>query len=154
MQHGEAVASYPTPIGPLRLVVRGGALVYLGFDEGDAPGAVPAPFITQLDEYFNGTRKVFDLPLDLSAGTAFRRRVWDALISVPYGETRSYKDIAADIGNERAVRAVGGANHNNPISIIVPCHRIIGADGSLTGYGGELWRKQWLLAHERKFSLS
>lgn len=103
----------------------------------------------QLDEYFNGLRKSFNLPLK-PLGTPFQKNVWDQLILIPYGETAAYIDIAEATGNPRAVRAVGGANHSNPIGIIIPCHRIIGKDGSLTGYGGGLWRKKWLLDHEKK----
>ncbi len=99
---------------------------------------------TQLREYFDGTRTEFDLPL-APRGTEFQRRVWEALLDVPYGETTSYGDIAEAIGRRTASRAVGAANGCNPISIVAPCHRIVGADGSLTGYGGGLDRKVWLL---------
>jgi methylated-DNA-[protein]-cysteine S-methyltransferase len=98
----------------------------------------------QLDEYFAGKRKVFDLPLSFT-GTDFQKKVWDALLTIPYGETRSYGGIAARIGNPKASRAVGMANNRNPISIICPCHRVIGADASLVGYGGGLDVKQFLL---------
>lgn len=153
MDHIQTV--YQSPIGPLTLRARGEVLTYLGFGgEPDINKRPPAflPVIAQLDEYFGGKRKVFQLPFDLE-GTEFRRRVWAELVRIPYGETRSYKDIAYAIGNVKSVRAVGGANHHNPISIIVPCHRVIGANGSLTGYGGDLWRKEWLLAHEKKVLL-
>jgi methylated-DNA-[protein]-cysteine S-methyltransferase len=102
---------------------------------------------TQLGEYFAGERVEFDLPLH-PIGTAFQRRVWDALLTIPCGETTSYGAIALALGVPGAARAVGLANGQNPISIIVPCHRVIGADGSLTGYGGGLPAKQWLLSHE------
>ena len=102
---------------------------------------------TQLGEYFAGTRTEFDLPLHAS-GSAFQKRVWAALTEIPYGETQSYGTTAAAIGAPDAARAVGLANGQNPISIIVPCHRVIGADGSLTGYGGGLPAKRWLLGHE------
>lgn len=102
----------------------------------------------QLQEYFEGRRKTFDLPLDLQ-GTEFQKRVWQALLEIPWGETRSYSDIAAAAGNAAAVRAVGMANHVNPAVIVVPCHRVIGKNGSLTGYGGGLERKQFLLNLER-----
>lgn len=104
----------------------------------------------QLDEYFTGKRKEFDLPL-AAKGTLFQKKVWNALCTIPYGETRSYKDIAIQIGNAKACRAVGMANHNNPIGIIVPCHRVVGADGKLVGYAGGLDRKQLLLELERKY---
>lgn len=103
----------------------------------------------QIDEYFKGTRRDFDLPLHL-AGTAFQKSVWEGLLQIPYGETRSYKQQSIFLGNEKAIRAVAGANGENGIAIIIPCHRVIGEDGSLTGYGGGLPIKKWLLAHERK----
>ena len=105
----------------------------------------------QMTEYFNGTRKEFDLPLHF-AGTPFQKSVWEGLLKIPYGETRSYKQQSIFLGNEKAIRAVAGANGENGIAIIVPCHRVIGEDGSLTGYGGGLQRKKWLLDHERKHS--
>ncbi|WP_428243967.1 methylated-DNA--[protein]-cysteine S-methyltransferase [Gynuella sp.] len=101
----------------------------------------------QLEQYFSGHRKEFDLPLDL-AGTDFQRRVWHALTTIPYGITRSYLEQARTVSNDKAVRAVAKANGDNPVSIIVPCHRVIGSDGSLTGYGGGLWRKKRLLELE------
>ena len=101
----------------------------------------------QLSEYFAGQRTVFDLPIK-TAGTAFQQQVWQALKAIPYGETRSYKEIAAAIDNPKAVRAVGGANNKNPISIVIPCHRVIGSSGQLVGYGGGLDAKVFLLALE------
>jgi methylated-DNA-[protein]-cysteine S-methyltransferase len=103
---------------------------------------------SELGEYFAGTRQSFDVPLH-ARGTEFQRRVWQALREIPYGETASYGETAAAIGAPTASRAVGLANGQNPISIVVPCHRVVGANGSLTGYGGGLEAKQWLLAHER-----
>lgn len=103
----------------------------------------------QLDEYFAGTRSRFDLPLDL-LGTDFQRRVWSGLCDIAFGETISYGELARRIGNPRAVRAVGLANGRNPVSIVVPCHRVIGADGSMTGYGGGIDRKRFLLALESR----
>ena len=102
---------------------------------------------SQLAEYFAGERTEFDLPLH-AHGTAFQKQVWQALLDIPYGQTATYGQTALAIGNPTASRAVGLANGQNPISIVVPCHRVIGADGSLTGYGGGLEAKQWLLAHE------
>lgn len=102
----------------------------------------------QLKEYFDGTRKAFDIPL-ITPGTDFQKETWKMLRGIPYGETRSYKEQAAALGNPKAVRAVAKANGLNRISIIIPCHRVIGEDGSLVGYGGGLWRKQWLLKHEK-----
>lgn len=104
----------------------------------------------ELDEYFSGSRKVFDVKAKNKSGTEFRHKVWDVLTTIDYATTKSYKDVAQLIGNPKAVRAVGSANHNNNISIIIPCHRVIGTSGSLTGYGGEIWRKEWLLEHEKK----
>ena len=101
----------------------------------------------QLAEYFSGARRVFDLPLH-PVGTAFRIKVWSELQQIPYGQTTTYGELARRVGNARGARAVGGANHHNPISIIIPCHRVIGADGSLTGYGGGLDMKEALLRLE------
>lgn len=103
--------------------------------------------INQLNEYFKGDRKKFDLKIDLK-GTEFQKKVWNELTNIEYGQIRSYKDIAIKIGNEKAVRAVGSANSKNPISIVVPCHRVIGLNKKLTGYAGGLDRKKWLLDHE------
>lgn len=106
--------------------------------------------IQQLDEYFAGKRQVFDLPMD-QTGTAFQQTVWDKLTTIPYGATISYLELSKRIGNVKAIRAVGTANGNNSISIVVPCHRVIGSNGDLVGYAGDLWRKKWLLDHEAKF---
>lgn len=103
----------------------------------------------QVDEYFKGERKKFDVPL-VTPGTKFQNEVWKILQTIPYGQTRSYKAQAVILGNVKAVRAVANANGDNRISILIPCHRVIGEDGKLVGYGGGLWRKQWLLNHERK----
>lgn len=102
----------------------------------------------QLTEYFQGKRKVFDLPLK-PAGTEFQKKVWSALCTIPYGQTRSYGEIAAQIGSPKACRAVGGANNKNPIMIFIPCHRVIGADGSLVGFGGGLYAKKYMLDLEK-----
>jgi methylated-DNA-[protein]-cysteine S-methyltransferase len=107
----------------------------------------------RLQAYFAGELRDFELPL-AAAGTPFQQSVWRALCDIPYGETISYGELARRIGQPKAARAVGLANGQNPIAIVVPCHRVIGADGSLTGYGGGLERKRWLLAHESKGSLS
>lgn len=104
----------------------------------------------QLEEYFQGTRFTFTIPY-VFKGTTFQQEVWEALTTVPYGKTASYKQIAALVGNEKAVRAVGTTNSKNLVSIIVPCHRIIGSNGKLTGYAGGLWRKEWLLKHEQNY---
>jgi methylated-DNA-[protein]-cysteine S-methyltransferase len=104
--------------------------------------------VTQLDEYFNGARRDFELPLDLQ-GTEFQVAAWNALADIPYGHTASYGQQAASIGRPKAVRAIGGANGRNPVGIVLPCHRIVGADGSLTGFGGGIAVKKWLLDHEQ-----
>jgi len=103
--------------------------------------------LKQLDEYFSGKRKSFSLKLNLK-GTEFQKKVWKVLLKIPFGETVSYLDVAKGIGNEKAVRAVGNANNKNNISIIIPCHRVIGSNGKLIGYGGGLWRKKWLIDFE------
>ncbi len=151
-------ATLETPIGTLRLLAQGEALVAIRFPgEGgvEEPPARPAPrggvlalARQQLAEYFAGERTRFDLPL-AAEGTPFQRRVWSALSGIPYGETRSYAAIAAAVGSPAAVRAVGAANGRNPLPIVVPCHRVIGSDGRLTGFGGGLPTKAWLLQHER-----
>lgn len=141
-----------SPVGHLRLDEENGAITGVNRTEaGLCPPATPLleTCARQLDDYFCGRLTAFDLPLRLD-GTPFRRRVWQALLSIPYGETRSYGQLAAVIGQPGAARAVGGANHHNPISIIVPCHRVIGADGSLIGYGSGLDMKEFLLELERK----
>jgi len=103
----------------------------------------------QLNQYFMGERKKFDIPVDLE-GTAFEKKVWNYLKQIPYGKTLSYSEVAEAVGSRGAARAVGRANNKNPISIIIPCHRVISADGSLNGYADGIWRKQWLLNHESK----
>ncbi len=102
----------------------------------------------QMLEYFEGKRKEFDLPLH-TPGTEFQNKVWQELIRIPYGRTRSYLEQAKTLGDPKAIRAVAGANGANRIAIIIPCHRVIGSDGSMTGYGGKVWRKKWLLEHEQ-----
>jgi methylated-DNA-[protein]-cysteine S-methyltransferase len=105
--------------------------------------------LRQLDGYFKGQRQRFKVKLNLQ-GTEFQKKVWRCLQTISYGQTRSYQEIAEACGHPLAFRAVGGANHCNPVAIIVPCHRVIGSDGSLTGFGAGLWRKKWLLEHEKK----
>jgi methylated-DNA-[protein]-cysteine S-methyltransferase len=150
----EAAGFYKSPIGNVVFNVTEAGVSEIHFsDEPVRAVSDKNPIVgicaAQLDEYFRGARKAFSVPLDLR-GTEFRMKVWRALLQIPYGETSTYGRIAVSVGNPKAVRAVGGANHNNPISIIVPCHRVIGGDGGLTGYGGGLHRKQWLLEHEAK----
>ena len=143
-----------SPIGPLLATADdAGAVSGLWFDRAPAEGwqrddDALAGLGDQLDAYFAGTLTRFDLPL-APVGTEWQRRVWDALTDIPYGETVSYAELAARIGRPSACRAVGAANALNPISVIVPCHRVVGTSGSLTGYGGGLERKAWLLDHER-----
>jgi methylated-DNA-[protein]-cysteine S-methyltransferase len=148
-----------SPVGPLTLVAVDGKLVgcYMDAQRHRPADAIfgdpdPEPFaaaVEQLGEYFAGERQDFDLPLAFG-GTAFQQRVWAALQEIPYGETESYGELAARIGSPGASRAVGLANGRNPIGIIVPCHRVIGASGSLTGYGGGIERKRQLLDMERE----
>jgi methylated-DNA-[protein]-cysteine S-methyltransferase len=137
----------PSPVGPLALTVDDdGALTRIGFGAGDvADDARFDRVVTQLTEYFAGRRTDFDLDLRPDGGSAFERRVWAALLEIPYGETASYGEIAARIGHPGKARAVGRANGRNPIAIVCPCHRVIGSDGSLTGYGGGLENKRTLL---------
>jgi methylated-DNA-[protein]-cysteine S-methyltransferase len=154
--------SYKTmksPVGELKLIASEKGLAALLWENDNLPCALWSPLKEdkknkilveverQLDEYFAGKRKSFSLKLD-SAGTAFQKKVWEALLTIPFGETRSYGDIAKQIGNIKAVRAVGAANGRNPISIVVPCHRVIGASGKLVGFGGGLDKKAKLLAAE------
>ena len=144
-----------TPIGRLRLLSDGRQLTAIEFegqyaDLGEASEQTDralAPALRQLEEYFQGRRKDFDLPL-AAAGTQFQQSVWRALIAIPYGEVRSYGDIAKAIKRPRAVRAVGAANGRNPLPIVVPCHRVIGSNGALTGFAGGLQAKRTLLRLE------
>jgi methylated-DNA-[protein]-cysteine S-methyltransferase len=146
-----------SPLGPLRLVADEGALtgVYLPSQTAPAarPGQTPvlARAAAQLAEYFAGARRDFDVPL-APRGTGFQERVWRELARIPYGETRSYGELARAIGRPSASRAVGAANGKNPISILVPCHRVIAGSGALTGYAGGLDAKRWLLAHEARWA--
>lgn len=138
-----------TPIGPLTLEADENAVTAIRFSAGGAQDASPLldAAEAQLREYFAGARRTFDLPL-APHGTAFQRRVWTASRTIPYGETRTYGELAAAIDSPNASRAVGMANHRNPIPIIIPCHRVIGANGTLTGYAGGLEIKRRLLALE------
>ncbi len=148
---------YETKLGRIGLAESDGRITHLFFDGEHFPEKghminetpVLAEAGKQLKEYFAGMRRDFDLPL-APAGTAFMQKVWKALQDIPYGETRSYKEIAAAAGNVKACRAVGMANNRNPISIFIPCHRVIGANGELVGYGGGLDKKVFLLELEKK----
>lgn len=119
-------------------------------DEGVVSAVIPETLqdcVYQLHEYFEGVRKTFDLPLHPD-GTDFQKRVWDELLNIPHGKTMSYLELSRKLGDEKAIRAVAAANGKNPLWIVIPCHRVIGSDGSLVGYAGGLWRKKWLLEHE------
>ncbi len=147
-------AYYDSPIGILEISGNGKEMTGVHFveEKTDSASPIPQPLkdcFKQLHEYFKGDRKEFSIGLQLE-GTDFQKKVWNQLMKIPYGETVSYKDVAAAIRNEKAFRAVGSANGRNNISIIIPCHRVIAHDGTLGGYGGGLWRKKWLLGHERK----
>ncbi|MDR1683838.1 MAG: methylated-DNA--[protein]-cysteine S-methyltransferase [Elusimicrobiota bacterium] len=149
---------YASPAGPLAVTEEGGCISDIKFAGRFKPGEAvlkETPLLKkankELQAYFDGRLKEFTLPL-APKGTAFQQKVWAALRRVPYGKTKSYKDIAVMIKNPKAMRAVGMANNRNPISIIVPCHRVIGANGSLTGYGGGLDKKKFLLALEAYFN--
>ena len=141
-------------VGPLGIESDGASITRVAFHaRGVVSSTVPAgpiaQVVQQLDEYFNGRRTTFSVPL-APDGTPFQQSVWRALLDIPFGETRSYADIARMIGRPAAVRAVGAANGQNPIPIIVPCHRVIGSNGSLTGFGGGLAMKEFLLRHESR----
>jgi methylated-DNA-[protein]-cysteine S-methyltransferase len=151
--------SIDSPIGELTLTSDDGLLTGIQMHEQRHLKEIPATYrrddrglahvVEQLNAYFAGELSEFDLPMTMH-GTEFQRRVWSALCEIPYGETISYGELARWVGNPKASRAVGLANGRNPVAIVVPCHRVIGADGSLTGYGGGLERKVWLLEHEAK----
>jgi len=144
-------AYHESPIGLVEIGGTATHIVSLYFVEDRRVVFEPNPTVLeavrQVGEYFSGQRRVFELDLALH-GTAFQEQVWRQLLTVPYGQAATYQDIANALGKPKAVRAVGAANGQNPISIVVPCHRIIGSDGKLVGYGGGLWRKEWLLHHE------
>lgn len=149
---------YQSPLGQLRIAGTGNCISLVSFQ--DEPATVPAdedlpPLVAsckeQVIQYFNGGRQQFELPLD-QAGTAFQQNVWTELMAIPFGRTISYMQLAIKRGDPRATRAVAAANGRNNIAIIVPCHRVIGANRSLTGYAGGIWRKKWLLDHEARIS--
>ena len=144
---------YKSPLGPVEIIGSQDSIIALDFVEEMLPEDGELTFcvkecLKQIDEYFRGDRREFFLNLQ-PAGTEFQKSVWRQLEKIPYGETTSYGKIADVIGKPNASRAVGSANGKNPIAIIVPCHRVIGSDGSLTGYGGGVWRKRWLIGFER-----
>lgn len=145
------IAYYKTPVGTAKIVGdKNGISAVIVVDHFETSTEIPEILqdcVQQLDEYFNGTRRKFDLKLN-PQGTDFQKKVWNELLNVPFGKTRTYLEQSKQLGNVKAIRAVASANGKNPIWIIVPCHRIIGSDGSLTGYAGGIWRKKWLLEHE------
>ena len=156
---------YQSPIGKIFINYTDDIIVSLLFEkendqqqteeivgnEPPLPHALLNKCLLQLQEYFEGNRKEFDLPVQQN-GTAFQQKIWYALTQIPYGKTMSYLELSKRTGDAKAIRAVGTTNGKNQLSIVVPCHRVIGSNGTLTGYGGGLWRKQWLLEHEAKFA--
>ncbi|MEP6713571.1 MAG: methylated-DNA--[protein]-cysteine S-methyltransferase [Ferruginibacter sp.] len=155
---------YNSPVGTLRLKNSGPFICELSFVKTvkhnkiaetniaftQASSPIIKKCIGQLDDYFSGKNLCFNLQLS-QPGTGFQQTVWSALLHIPEGKTLSYLQLSKNIGNSKAIRAVGTANGKNNIAIIVPCHRVIGSNGTLVGYGGDLWRKRWLLAHEAKY---
>ena len=146
------VLYYDSPIGLVEIHSEKEKIVELNFKESkgyqEESNSVLLKAKKQLDEYFKGERKAFELPLRIE-GTEFQKNVWEQLLKIPYGNTLSYKKVAEAIGNDKAYRAVGNANNKNSIPIIIPCHRVIASNGDLGGYGAGIWRKKWLLQHER-----
>ena len=145
-----------TPAGFLHIFSENGKVCVIHFSDHPLEGPYDeAPelnaCVAQLGEYFAGTRTQFDFPVEQS-GTPFQQSVWNALLQIPFGKTLSYRDLSKRLGDVKAIRAVGTANGRNQLAIVVPCHRVIGSDQSLTGYAGGLHRKQWLLAHEAKYA--
>ena len=152
MESNLEIAYYKSPIGTLEIKgdtdgIQSVLFIDEDVEETKKSSEVLQNCITQLDEYFSGTRKEFELHLNIKA-TKFQEKVWKALLHIPFGKTRSYLEQAKALGDVKAIRAVASANGKNPIAIIIPCHRIIGSDGSLTGYAGGIHRKKWLLEHE------
>jgi methylated-DNA-[protein]-cysteine S-methyltransferase len=143
---------YNTPIGTAKIEGNNDGITSITVLNEAIPTSKTSPAclqdcLQQLKEYFTGNRKNFNLKLN-PQGTDFQKKVWEALQNIPFGKTRTYLEQSKVLGNVKAIRAVAGANGKNPIWIVIPCHRIIGSDGSLTGYAGGLWRKKWLLEHE------
>ncbi len=154
---------YHSPVGIIKIKISGNyvtELLYINDESETAAESVKlsteenkvlTKCITQFDEYFSGKREIFDLPIKQD-GTVFQQKVWDELIKIPYGKTISYLQLAQKLGDAKSIRAAASANGRNKLNIIVPCHRVIGSDGSLVGYGGGLPRKKWLLDHENKYA--
>lgn len=150
------ISYFESPLGLIQVKSINQKICLVEFREKEIePSTIETPLnkecIKQLKEYFAGTRLQFDLPI-FQIGTDFQQKVWGELLNIPYGTTLSYGQLARKVGDIKSVRAVGTTNGKNKIAIIVPCHRVIGSDGSLTGYAGELWRKEWLLKHEVEHS--
>ncbi|HET9487130.1 MAG TPA: methylated-DNA--[protein]-cysteine S-methyltransferase [Chryseosolibacter sp.] len=149
------ISYYASPVGDLMITSQDSKITTVNFTSGERLEANPTPVIEQciseLDEYFFRGRKFFGVELQL-AGTSFQNKVWNELLTIPYGKTISYLDLAIRLGDINSIRAVGLANGQNPIAILVPCHRVIGKNGDLVGYGGGLDKKIWLLQHEGAFS--
>lgn len=146
---------YQSPLGVIEICCTDEAVTGVNFLDEEPQFQIAENDLTkkvcaQLDEYFSGQRKLFDLPMQ-QQGTPFQTKVWELLCAVPYGKTLSYMDLSKRYGDVKAIRAIASANGKNKIAIVVPCHRIIGSNASLTGYAGGLWRKQWLLQHEAKY---
>ncbi len=154
MKRKTAITYFKSPIGYLKIVGEEDAIKRVSFVEGEersTEGKISMAMfhcLRQLEEYFEGKRETFDLPLS-PEGTTFQKQVWDTLKEIPFGVTTSYAKQAKKLGDLKKIRAVGTANGKNPIAIIIPCHRVIGSNGSLTGYAGGLDKKEWLLKHER-----
>jgi len=154
---------YPSPIGVLKITFTGEGIWSILFDVEEKPNydcnhlnedsiiKINKLIFEQLNDYFKGEREKFNIPYVIN-GTKFQIKVWKEIMKIPYGETRSYSDIAKKIGNKRAVRAVGNASKNNPLPIIIPCHRVVSKDGKLRAYNGGIWRKKWLLENEYKMA--
>lgn len=141
-----------TPLGTAKIIGNSDGIVEVSVGDEEMPATENVPdelreCMSQLQEYFNGERKEFSVKLNPS-GTEFQKQVWSELLKIPFGQRITYMKQTLQMGSEKAIRAVAGANGKNPIWIIIPCHRVVGSDGSLTGYAGGLWRKQWLLEHE------
>jgi methylated-DNA-[protein]-cysteine S-methyltransferase len=153
---------YQSPIGLLKINIQNGFINEINFYDNESEIEIEEVVSIedqiilktcrhQLDEYFSGKRTHFDFPIH-QEGTPFQQKVWNELLNIPFGKTISYLQLSRRIGNVKSIRAAGTANGRNNLSIVVPCHRVIGSNGSLTGYAGGLWRKQWLLEHENKYA--
>ena len=154
---------YHSPLGIIKITISAGyinELIYIDEESASLPDTIELSTddntvlkkcIAQFDEYFSGKRKIFNLPVKQN-GTSFQQKVWNELIKIPYGKTLSYLQLAQRLGDAKSIRAAASANGRNKLNIVVPCHRVIGSDGTLVGYGGGLPRKKWLLDHENKYA--